>query len=50
MKVKVTFECEIYPCDNSPWFEVYDALSQSSKLECIQNVTVINTETNEELL
>ena len=49
MKVKVTFECEIYPCGDSPWFTVYDALSQSSKLDYIRDVTVIDTETNEEV-
>ena len=48
MKVKVTFECEIYPCGNSPWFEVYEALEHSSKLDCLQNVEVFD-ETGEEI-
>ena len=49
MKVKVTFECEIYPCGNSPWFAVYEALEHSSKLDCLQNVEVFDAETGEEV-
>lgn len=49
MKVKVTFECEIYPCDRTPWFEVYEALNHSSKFDQLQNVKVFDEETNEEL-
>lgn len=48
MKVKVTFECEIYPCDKTPWFEVYEALEHSSKLDYLHNVQVFD-ETGEEL-
>lgn len=48
MKVKVEFECEIYPTNYTPWFTVNDELKHTD-FEHINNLTVTDIETDEEL-
>ena len=49
MKVKVEFECEIYPVDYSPWFTVHDRLEHTD-LDRVNNLKVLNVETGQEEL
>ena len=48
MKVKVEFECEIYPCERTPWFEVCDELNHTG-FDQVNNLRVFDVETEEEL-
>ena len=48
MKVKVVFECEIYPTDYTPWFTVNDELKHTD-FDCVENLKVFDTETGKEL-
>ena len=48
MKVKVEFECDIYPLDYTPWFTVHDELEHTN-LDYVNNLNVFNAETGEEL-
>lgn len=48
MKVKIEFECEIYPEYYTPWFTVNDIIEHTN-LECVENLKVFNAETKEEL-
>lgn len=49
MKVKVVFECEIYPTDYTSWFAVNDELEHTG-FDCVNNLSVFDAETGEELL
>lgn len=44
MKVKVVFECEIYPTDYTPWFTVNDELKHTG-FDCVNNLSVFDAET-----
>lgn len=48
MKVKVEFECEIYPEYYTPWFTVNDIIEHTN-LECVENLRVFDAKTKEEL-
>lgn len=48
MKVKIEFECEIYPEKFTPWFTVNDEI-QRINLECVENLKVFDAETGKEL-
>ena len=48
MKVKVEFECEIYPVEYTPWFTVNDEIVHTN-LECVEKLKVFDAETGEEL-
>ena len=48
MKIKVEFECEIYP-ENTPWFTVNNEIKYTN-LDCIESLEVFDAETGEELL
>lgn len=48
MKVKIEFECEIYPENYTPWFTANDELKHTN-LEYIKNLKVFDVETDEEL-
>lgn len=48
MKVKVVFECEIYPTDYTPWFTVNDELKHTG-FDCVNNLSVFDAETGEKL-
>lgn len=48
MKVKIVFECEIYPTDYTPWFAVNDELKHTG-FDCVNNLSVFDAETGEEL-
>lgn len=48
MKVKVEFECEIYPENYMPWFTVNDEIKHTG-LDCVENLKVFDVETGEEL-
>jgi len=48
MKVKVVFECEIYPIEYTPWFTVNDELKHTN-LDYVDNLSVYDAETGEEL-
>ena len=39
MKVKVTFECEVYPYGHSEWSAVYDEL-EHTRLDYVHNLDV----------
>lgn len=49
MKIKVEFECEIYPVEYTPWFTVNNELKYTN-LDCIESLEVFDAETGEELL
>lgn len=48
MKVKIEFECEIYPEKFTPWFTVNDEI-QRTNLECVDNLKVFDAEIGKEL-
>ena len=48
MKVKVSFECEVYSTEYTPWFAVDNELNHTN-LEQVNNLQVFDAETNEEL-
>ena len=49
MKIKVEFECEIYPVEYTPWFTVNNELNYTN-LDYIESLEVFDAETGEELL
>jgi len=48
MKVKVEFECEIFPDGTTPWFFIYDALKHCG-VEYAETLKVYDAETGKEL-
>lgn len=48
MKVKVVFECEIYPTNRAPWFTVNDELKHTG-FDYVENLSVFDAETGEKL-
>lgn len=48
MKVKIEFECEIYPDKFTPWFTVNDEIIHTN-FECVENLKVFDVETGEEV-
>ena len=46
MKVRVTFECEVYACGHSEWFAVHDELEHTG-LDRISNLEVEEIEDTE---
>ena len=48
MKVKIEFECEIYPEKFTPWLTVNDEI-QCTNLECMENLKVFYAETGKEI-
>ena len=47
MRVKVTFECEVYPCGHSEWFAVHDELEHTG-LDRICNLEIEEIEEDED--
>lgn len=48
MKVKIEFECEIFPGGTTPWFFVHSELNHAD-IDCIDNLKVYDVETGKEL-
>lgn len=48
MKVKVEFDCEIFPDGTTPWFFVHNELKHVD-MDCIDNLKVYDAETGKEL-
>ena len=48
MKVKVEFECEIFPGGTTPWFFIHNELKHMD-IECVDSLKVCDAETGKEL-